>query len=85
MTEKSIKAKRDKERKMMATQKSESTFKERSTSGVADTLRTEPWQCVFDCNTTRRRFSCRKHEFLELLRKLRDVDFELLGLPLLLL
>jgi hypothetical protein len=80
-----MKAKRDKERKIMPTQNSESTFKERSTSGIADTLRTEPWQCVFDCNTTRHRFDCRKHEFSESLRKLRDVDFGLLGLPLLLL
>lgn len=69
----------------MATQQLESTFEERSASGVVDTLRTEPWQCVFDCNTTRHRFDCRKHEFSESLRKLFDVDFGLLGLPLLLL
>jgi hypothetical protein len=43
---------------MMATQQTESTFKERSASRVVDTLRTKPWQRVLDCDTARRCFGC---------------------------
>jgi hypothetical protein len=73
-----------KERKMM-TQKPESAFEKRSASRVVDTLRAKPWQRVLDRNTARCRFGSRKYEFHEPLREQSEVEFRLLGLPLLLL
>lgn len=82
--QKSNECKGDKE-KMAAARKPGLALKKGSASRVVDTLRTKPWQCVFDCDTARRRFGCPSFELLETLPEVFDVDFWLLWLPLLLL
>lgn len=82
---KSVKCKAKQEKETALTQRTESTLEKRSAFRVEDTLRTKPWQHVFSCDTARRQVDCRKHELSETLRKLLDIDFRVLGLPLLLL
>lgn len=77
------KTKQDEE--VVLTQRAESTLEKRCASGVVDTLRTEPWQHILDCDTARCPLGSGKYELPETLRELIDVDFEPLGLPLLLL
>ena len=69
----------------VAVQDSRLAFKERSASGVVDTLRTESRQGVLSCHSARHRLSRRSCKFLEPLSEVLEVDLWLFGWFLLLL
>lgn len=72
----------------VAVQDSRLAFKERSASGVVDTLGTESRQGVLSCHSARHRrsrLSRRSCEFLEPLSEVLEVDLWLFALSLLLL